>query len=273
MTASEHRARAREALRGNWPWAVLTTLVASLLGGISGASVNLDLNLPEMEGISLDQIPGTIQTLLVGVVGSAVVVGIVVGVARMILGGVVGIGYRCYLLGLIDGAEASFQQLFSQFHRLGQAVLLRVLRWAVSALSLLAVLALSAVLYLIEELLALAAFVLILVWCGVMIYVEYSFAVSEFIMAEDEHCGAIDAMKRSWQMMDGNRYRLWCLELSFIGWAILAGFTLGIGGLFLNPYQQVACASFYRELKPRRTSHTAVNDGVPHYTSLPEVTE
>ena len=37
MTASDHRLAARNALKGNWLWAALTTLVASLLGGIATA--------------------------------------------------------------------------------------------------------------------------------------------------------------------------------------------------------------------------------------------
>ena len=50
------------------------------------------------------------------------------------------------------------------------------------------------------------------------------------------------------QMMDGNKWRLFCLRLSFIGWDILCGFTLGIGYLWLNPYKQAAEAAFYREI-------------------------
>lgn len=39
--------------------------------------------------------------------------------------------------------------------------------------------------------------------------------------------------------------------MSFIGWALLAALTFGIGNLFLNPYMQAANAAFYREV-----SHT-----------------
>jgi len=48
--------------------------------------------------------------------------------------------------------------------------------------------------------------------------------------------------------MEGNRFRLFCLEFSFIGWSILCAFTLGIGNLWLTPYRQVATAAFYREV-------------------------
>ena len=37
-------------------------------------------------------------------------------------------------------------------------------------------------------------------------------------------------------------------ELSFIGWNILAGLSLGIGFLWLVPYYNAAHAEFYRNL-------------------------
>ena len=49
-------------------------------------------------------------------------------------------------------------------------------------------------------------------------------------------------------MMKGNKGRLFCLDISFIGWALLSALTLGIGELFLNPYVCAARAAFYRSL-------------------------
>lgn len=49
-------------------------------------------------------------------------------------------------------------------------------------------------------------------------------------------------------MMRGNRWRLFCLHVSFIGWDILCTLTLGIGYLWLRPYKQTAEAAFYREI-------------------------
>lgn len=56
---------------------------------------------------------------------------------------------------------------------------------------------------------------------------------------------------KSEALMKGNRGNYFLLELSFIGWAILACFTLGIGFLWLLPYMQVATVCFYeRVAKP-----------------------
>ena len=54
--------------------------------------------------------------------------------------------------------------------------------------------------------------------------------------------------------MSGHRGDLFLLELSFIGWAILAVFTLGIGCLWLLPYMQVAKVCFYEEIIGKKES-------------------
>ncbi len=58
----------------------------------------------------------------------------------------------------------------------------------------------------------------------------------------------MEAIERSKVMMVGHKWRLFCLELSFIGWAILCLFTLGIGLLWYVPYYNAAIAAFYLEV-------------------------
>ena len=56
----------------------------------------------------------------------------------------------------------------------------------------------------------------------------------------------IISKEESEKLMAGKRGKLFCLQLSFIGWAILAIFTLGIGYLWLAPYIQFATIAFYK---------------------------
>ena len=46
-------------------------------------------------------------------------------------------------------------------------------------------------------------------------------------------------------MMRGNKWKFFCLNLSFIGWAFLCVFTFGIGLLWLMPYMENAFIAFY----------------------------
>ena len=80
------------------------------------------------------------------------------------------------------------------------------------------------------------------------IVAAYRYAMTSFILAENPELTAGEAINCSKELMDGNKWRLFCLNFSFIGWIILCGFTLGIGYLWLTPYEQAANAAFYRDI-------------------------
>ena len=55
------------------------------------------------------------------------------------------------------------------------------------------------------------------------------------------------AITLSRKMMNGNKWKFFCLSLSFIGWMLLGILTLGIGFLFLNPYMQASKVAFFED--------------------------
>ena len=75
------------------------------------------------------------------------------------------------------------------------------------------------------------------------------FSQTAFILKDDPQISAVEAMKRSKQMMDGHKMELFVIQLSFIGWFILAMLTCGIGLLFLYPYIYATMAHYYEDLK------------------------
>ena len=81
---------------------------------------------------------------------------------------------------------------------------------------------------------------------------SYSYAMTPFIMHENPQLSGEDCIKASMKMMDGNKGKLFLLDLSFIGWALLCILTLGIGLLWLSPYVECSHAKFYEELKARQ---------------------
>lgn len=78
---------------------------------------------------------------------------------------------------------------------------------------------------------------------------QYSYAMTEFLMRDDPQLSGNAAIERSMAMMQGNKLRLFLLDLSFIGWYLLALLTLGLGFVLLIPYVNTARAKFYEELK------------------------
>ena len=77
----------------------------------------------------------------------------------------------------------------------------------------------------------------------------YAYSMAPYIMVENPELSAKEAMKASKELMKGNKWRLFCLSFSFIGWDILAALSFGIGHIVLCPYVEAAGAAFYRAIK------------------------
>ena len=215
MSARDYRESARFALSGKWKSAVLITFVASLLGGlVTSASVNISID----ESI-LAQLPDVVKIYFLVMVPIACILSIV----QLIIGGVVQLGYCRYLLDLHDGAEGEVMDLFSEFYRFADGFCLVLLRTLFTFLWTL--------LFIIPGFIA-----------------AYRYAMSPFIMAENPGMTARETLRASSDMMQGHKWRLFCLTFSFMGWVMLNVLTLGIGSLWLNPYMNAAYAAFYRDL-------------------------
>jgi uncharacterized membrane protein len=57
-------------------------------------------------------------------------------------------------------------------------------------------------------------------------------------------------------MMDGNKFALFVLELSFLGWFLLGLLAFGVGILFVGPYVYATEAQLYLVLRD-----TAIDQG------------
>jgi uncharacterized membrane protein len=84
----------------------------------------------------------------------------------------------------------------------------------------------------------------------------YSYAMTNYILKDRPDLAYDAAITESMRMMNGNKMKLFLLDLGFIGWALLCILTIGIGFLFLNPYMQTAHAAFYEDLKAELNAGT-----------------
>ena len=81
----------------------------------------------------------------------------------------------------------------------------------------------------------------------------YSYRMTPYILAEYPEMRGREAITLSRQMMAGQKWRAFVLDLSFIGWGLLSALTLGLLGLFyVHPYRYCTNAELYRELKAMR---------------------
>jgi uncharacterized membrane protein len=69
-----------------------------------------------------------------------------------------------------------------------------------------------------------------------------------FVLRDRPELSITEAITESKKMMQGYKWKYFLLNLSFIGWAILTFFTLGIGLLWLIPYVSTSLAAFYDKL-------------------------
>ncbi len=79
---------------------------------------------------------------------------------------------------------------------------------------------------------------------------SFSYSMSMYILADNKGKSARECIAESVDMTAGHKWELFVLNLSFIGWILLAPFTLGILLIWLIPYMNAATANAYEALKP-----------------------
>ncbi|MEE9369486.1 MAG: DUF975 family protein [Pontiella sp.] len=214
-TNKELMAEARMALSGSWGMSVVgyvlyTALILSFSVFVFAASAFVGV----VSGLN----GGDAETA-----GSAIS-----GVAQIFeffISGALVVGFRSFFLGIAQEGEARLELLFTGFQRL----------WK------------SFGIYFFYT-------VFILLWTMLLIIpgiiAAFRYAMVFFIIADDEDCGAFEALGRSKDMMAGNKWKFFCLQWRFLWWILLAiFFTFGIGFLWLVPYMQTTFAKFYEDVK------------------------
>ena len=218
LKAKDYRAKAREALKGKWIQASIAGLIAGVLGGTilfkgyAGSSAT-------SSATSEEALASATPELILAAVGIfAVVVAICI-----LVGSMVGLGYAKFNLSLFEEEKVSFKTIFSERKRYKDCFVLYVLQ--------IIYITLGSILFIIPGIIAF-----------------YAYCMAPYIMVENPEMTAKQALKASKAMMKGNKWKLFCLSFSFIGWDILAASTFGIGHIVLCPYVEAAGAAFYREL-------------------------
>ena len=233
--AEDFRRIARNALTGKWPIAVAVGLVASILGAsgdngpefkinIDGSNANLSFNFAGQDIFSTGGgLNSNIGAFIVGSFGIIVIAAIIMAIVYFVLGSFTGVGYAKFNLNIVDRKNAAFEYLFEYFSYWKTTAVARLLRT-----------------------------IYVLLWSLLFvipgIVASLSYAMTDYILAENPELTSTEAIEQSKSMMYSNRFRFFCLQFSFIGWDILATLAFGIGHLWLTPYKQAAYASFYREV-------------------------
>ena len=149
-------------------------------------------------------------------------------IGPIILSGVLAFGVMAAYLTLVRTKSTSFETLFSGFSNFGTTCVVGILQTIF--------LTLWSLLFIIPG-----------------IVKTYSYSMTYYILRDNPNLSASEAITESRRMMNGYKGKLFCLDLSFIGWFLLCALTFGLLGLYVLPYYNAARARFYEDLKNKPT--------------------
>lgn len=144
-------------------------------------------------------------------------------VALLILGGPLAVGYAITAKKAMDGETVKIDTLFDGFKDFTRTL----------------------VLYLLNTIFVFL-WTLLLIVPGII--KSYSYSMSYYILIDNPDLSSDEARKKSMEMMKGHKWKLFCLDFSFIGWGILCVLTFGILSFWIQPYQECARVEFYNNL-------------------------
>mgnify|MGYP003366593544 CR=1 FL=1 len=85
------------------------------------------------------------------------------------------------------------------------------------------------------------------------IYLAFSYAMVPYLLATRKDLTVTETLELSRKMMNGHKFDYFVLSISFVGWAILVPFTLGILLIWLYPYMMTATTKFFMDIDQKYT--------------------
>ncbi len=269
-SAKDFRYEARTALSGNWWLAIGTTIVASILGLCTITSTVGSLSSNSDSSAAVND-PAVMAVLLL--ISS---ISFLYTIVTFVLSGPITLGYIKFTMKAHNNEKPKFGDLFSQFNRFGEGFCVYALRllytflWTLAAIAPVMIVGIPLIFVMGDF--GLVIMYLLAIAAGVFIAMkQYSYALAPYIVYDHPGIGAAAALRKSVDMMDGNKWRLFCLAFSFIGWNLLASLPTIIATLLDSPtavllaapislaasvviqtYMQFAYTAFYRQIAKDR---------------------
>lgn len=234
MVPSELRAEARKALKENWGKGALITLAYLLINFL------ISFILSSCENNSL------LYTLL--------------SIAEIVVATPLAFGLTISFLRLKRNEEtSSFGFLSDGFSRFSKSwgiafqILIKMILPIVCIIFAILLMTLLTVLSAKNPVLSILGVALYIACIVYAISRGLLYSLAYYIAYDNPTLSSKECVAKSETFMTGNRGNLLLLELSFIGWAILGLFTLGIAYIWLVPYIQVAVACFYDKINTNQS--------------------
>ncbi len=224
-TIAEVKEMGKRALKGNYWYCVLAAFLMGIFTG--GSSLATRTKSQELDVSSTfngmdpqDQL--AVALVILGALAVIIVIGVLI---RIFLANPIEVGGRAFFKSNVEDTPAPFSLMKTGFQNYGHSFVTLFLRD----------------LYLV-------LWTLLFIIPGII--KAYSYCMVPYILADNPELSANEVITKSRQMMDGNKWQVFLLDLSFIGWILLGVLTLGLGLIFwTTPYIQSTHAALYLKLK------------------------
>ena len=267
--------RARASLNGHWGMAVGAIIICSVLTlVIVGAQMGLEhparVHAQQAQMAAITAAQQNHQTLA-HIIPPKIILPQGTRIAsfglqflQFLLAGPFGVGGCFFFLNIANRSEAKVTDIFKGFTLFWKAVgayffvMLLMLFWGLLFL-------LPSIAFLIWNKIDVfhaqypdsPVFVLLCIAAIILLMIKMlSYAMTFFVLADDQTVGPLQAIRKSTAMMSCRKWKYFCLQLRFIGWFLLSLLTCNIGLLWLIPYITTAKAHFYLDVKDRASTPT-----------------
>lgn len=78
---------------------------------------------------------------------------------------------------------------------------------------------------------------------------SYAYSMGTYILADNPDMTASECIAKSCEIMNGHKFELFVIHLSFIPWYLLCGITFGLAYIYVGPYVSATIANFYNSIK------------------------
>ena len=199
------------------------------------------MNRAELKEWSKKKIKGHVWELLVAIIISGILTGLTIGQrvtwedGRLVthagyqIGAIlfcfVEVGLAAYMIKFVNDKERSYKDLFEYYKDFVRIFVTQLL---------------SGIFVLL--------WMLLLIVPGIIKAISYSLV--NIILSDEKYkdLSYMDVLKKSETLMNGHKMDFFVLQLSFIGWHLLAILTLGILEIWIAPYQETASYKFLNDI-------------------------
>ncbi len=137
----------------------------------------------------------------------------------------VNVGFAAYMIKFVNDKERSYKELFDYYKDFVRIFVTQLLSGIFIML-----------------------WTLLLIVPGIIKAISYSLV--NIILSDEKYkdLSYMDVLKKSETLMNGHKMDYFVLQLSFIGWHLLAILTLGILEIWIAPYQETATYKFLNDI-------------------------